>query len=699
MTFRLAPLCLAFLGLAFPSVGAAATMTVSPSSASVPVGDTQQLIATSNPTGPISWSLVLTYWTGCPRRCVPHSTSSSGCGIVSPTSTQSGEPTTYAAPSSPCVFPSGAQGPKLAVVASRGYLSAGAVITIPPIQVSASPNPATVPLSMTQHVTATVANDGTNQGVTWSLQQNGVACSPACGTISPTKTLSGAPATYTAPTTSPVLPVVSVVANSVDDPTKSGSSTQILTTAGGQVICSAGSGSEAMFKGQYAFLLQAFESQYGGFSIAGSLTADGTGKIAGGEENNEYDTGGARVPPIINATESSYAIGPDHRGCLLLAATNGEAEFFLFALGSINSDGIATGGRVIEVNDTTRRGTRATGTIRLQDPSSFVASQLKGDYAFGVVGRTPKVPGTAILGSIALAGNLSFDGISAITTGNFDANLGGAVESNVSSSGSFTCCSANGHGSGQFTTTIPVTTNFAVYMINSCEAFLLVNNDLWGAAGEAIRIPSGTSFAQSSLNGVAVLRETAQSSSGPMVDIATVNADGKTAFALNDNINSGGTFSADSNLLNYGVAPNGRVMTTGGSTPPVIYLYEKNRGFLVGTDPDVTFGILEPQAAGPFTKASFSGAYTFGTEDPSASAVTLESGVVTADGSGSASGTSDQSDPTGLTQNQSLNFMYSFTANGVGNVGNGTTAILISGNKLVFINNTSANPTITVVEK
>jgi hypothetical protein len=50
-------------------------------------------------------------------------------------------------------------------------------------------------------------------------------------------------------------------------------------------------------------------------------------------------------------------------------------------------------------------------------------------------------------------------------------------------------------------------------------------------------------------------------------------------------------------------------------------------------------------------------------------------------------------------QNQSLNLTYSFPANGVGNVGSNTTAILISGNKLVFINNTSANPTITVVEK
>jgi hypothetical protein len=53
----------------------------------------------------------------------------------------------------------------------------------------------------------------------------------------------------------------------------------------------------------------------------------------------------------------------------------------------------------------------------------------------------------------------------------------------------------------------------------------------------------------------------------------------------------------------------------------------------------------------------------------------------------------------GSTQNQSFNFTYSFPTSGVGNVGSGTTAILISGNKLVFINNTSTNPTITVVEK
>ena len=92
-------------GFSLPA-SASYTMTISPSSASVPVGDAQQFIATSDPAGPISWSLEIVYWTGCPRPyCVRHVTSCSGCGTLSPTSTQSGAPTTYTAPSIPVSFP------------------------------------------------------------------------------------------------------------------------------------------------------------------------------------------------------------------------------------------------------------------------------------------------------------------------------------------------------------------------------------------------------------------------------------------------------------------------------------------------------------------------------------------------------------------------------------------------------------------
>ena len=184
-----------------------------------------------------------------------------------------------------------------------------------------------------------------------------------------------------------------------------------------------------------------------------------------------------------------------------------------------------------------------------------------------------------------------------------------------------------------------------------------------------------------------------------MVDIATADYNGTGALTVNDYVNSTGTFATSSTALNYLVAPNGRVTLVGGTAPPVLYLFGKNQGFLVGTDADVTFGFIEPQATGPFGNASFSGAYMLGTENPSASTVTLESGVATADGKESATGTSDQSSSAGLASNQSLNLSFSVSPNGTGSVGSGTTAILISDNKLVFMSNTSANPTITVAEK
>lgn len=701
------------------TVTARIAVSVSPPSATAPSGGTQPFIATviNDPSnGGVSWQVMAKLWCngiatghpncngGPPWVVVPCST----CGTVSPPSTTTGAATTYTAPAH--LAPPGKAGyffgnvQLVATSATNSSASGSAGIKVLPISVSLSPTSANVALSATQQFTAAVTNDATNSGVTWSLTQNGVVCSPGCGTINPTSTASGAAATYTAPATSPTVPIVTVTAASVEDTTNSGSSAAILTTSSGGLPCSAGSGEESLLKGQYALLLQFFASQ-GDLVIAGSITADGTGKITAGEQDIVWAMGGGQVPPTINGTASLYAVGPDHRGCLLLAGTNGETTFLSFALGSINSTSIASKGYVTGLNETTgvptRVGTtRVAGTIRLQDPASFTASQLKGNYAFGVLGRTPKIPGTAVTGSTAMAGTFAADGTSAITSSNFDINAGGALNSDLSSTGSFTCCDSNGRGTLQLSTpTNPPINNFVVYMIGSGNAFLLVNSDTWGAGGEAVAIASGTTFTQASLDGASVLRETAQSSSGPVADLATVAADGKGALTINDNVNNAGTFTSSSTALNFTVTSNGRVAFTGGSTPPVVYLYSANQGFLVGTDADVTFGILEPQTAGPFSDTSFSGAYMFGTENPSASTLTLESGVVTADGKGNATGTVDQSNSTGLTQNQSLNFTYSFPANGLGNIGSGTTAILISGNKLVFINNTSANPTIIVVEK
>src|SRR5438105_9055025 len=90
---RIAGLCLAVLVLVLrgPSVSAAATISISPSLASVPVADIQQFTTTTDPTGPISWSLEITYYTGGPQHGVAHRPAAGGCGSISPTGSETSE--------------------------------------------------------------------------------------------------------------------------------------------------------------------------------------------------------------------------------------------------------------------------------------------------------------------------------------------------------------------------------------------------------------------------------------------------------------------------------------------------------------------------------------------------------------------------------------------------------------------------------
>jgi len=108
----------------------------------------------------------------------------------------------------------------VAALASCGGGSDSDTAPLEPISVAVSGGNETIYPGQTSQVIATVSNDTSNRGVTWS-----VSCSEApCGSVSPTATASGATATYTAP--AGVLPAdltVSIVATSVRDATKNAS--------------------------------------------------------------------------------------------------------------------------------------------------------------------------------------------------------------------------------------------------------------------------------------------------------------------------------------------------------------------------------------------------------------------------------------------------------------------------------------------
>jgi FG-GAP-like repeat len=103
---------------------------------------------------------------------------------------------------------------------------------LPPaaIMVSVSPTSATLMAAQTKQFTATVTNDGTQRGVTWTIAGCTGGAS-VCGSVSPASTASGVPTTYTAPASAPGSGTLQVTATSASDSSKSGSATVTITAA------------------------------------------------------------------------------------------------------------------------------------------------------------------------------------------------------------------------------------------------------------------------------------------------------------------------------------------------------------------------------------------------------------------------------------------------------------------------------------
>ncbi len=189
-------------GQAAPRVALPIILSVSPNSATVQVSETQTFTATviSDPgKDSVAWSV---------------SCSVAPCGTVSPTTTTSGVPTTFTAPSTTPL--EGLNTRVIATSTTDKSKSAWADVSIPGVQVFVTPNSASLQAGGAQQFTATVSNDSTNSGVAWTLTQDGNPCSPACGTISPTSSASASPISYTAPSSPPPSDVaVAITATSV----------------------------------------------------------------------------------------------------------------------------------------------------------------------------------------------------------------------------------------------------------------------------------------------------------------------------------------------------------------------------------------------------------------------------------------------------------------------------------------------------
>jgi dienelactone hydrolase len=157
------------------------------------------------------------------------------CGSVSPLSTPNNGGVTYTAPSTP--VSSDTTVSLIATSVSDATKSGGTAITVLAITVAVTPVSGLIPVGAISSLnattfTATVGNDSSNQGVTWSLTQGAspaAPCTAVCGTLTPT----GTTALYAAPASVPTSASVTLTAISVADATKS--STAVITLTNGTV--------------------------------------------------------------------------------------------------------------------------------------------------------------------------------------------------------------------------------------------------------------------------------------------------------------------------------------------------------------------------------------------------------------------------------------------------------------------------------
>jgi hypothetical protein len=544
---------------------------------------------------------------------------------------------------------------------------------------------------------AAVAVSGGTMPYTWSLTGGALpgwaTLNTSSGAITGTPSATGT-SNFTVTVTDSTLPTHQTLNQSLS-----------ITISGLPPTCyGAPTGNESMLNGQYAFLLQ---GPY--LAFAASFHADGAGNVTGGD----FDiNNGTATDGTINA--SSYTVGLDptsscNLGCVALSLSNGSTTVFRFSLGGLSS-GVFSKGRIIEFDDVTGAGKRASGVLRLQDTTSFSLSHLQPNYAFGVDGWDSKGY------HFASAGSFAVDTSGDISSGFEDMNDGFTASGELTGgTGSINAISTTTGRATMSLTFGGQTTHQAAYIVNADQFFILGTDPLSSVpiySGRAI--VTASSFSQSSLSGNYIIHTTAtwlytceQLSGGvtyyvpcTTVRLWLVNANSG-AFSgtmyfyfpspavMIPSSFSGETYAVD--------ATSGRTtISCADCVAPVFYIAtptattEPISAFSLGPTAYADFGFMEFQPSATYSTSGMAGNYFYGTEDPGDSTVTNEIGVLSVSSGGTVSGSEYDSGDAGL----GITFpsaTLSMGSNGVGSwqfpIGEGcqSTNVAITNGTRVFV--------------
>jgi hypothetical protein len=441
------------------------------------------------------------------------------------------------------------------------------------------------------------------------------------------------------------------------------------TQLGITITSPGGSGDPGALKGNYAFYLNGFNSA-GQWTFAGSFISDGKGSITSGVVDGNSVTG----QPFNTTINGSYSIWNTGLNTITIQGQSWGPVTFAFVLNSNGS------GRIIEYDDTTGYGSRASGVLRKQDPAAFSLSRLNGGWVYGMTGADGSAAHMANVGQFTLAaGNIS--------NGSCDMNDGGdyqtctfigTVSAVDAQTGRAVVTAQSNHG----------TSHEAVYAVSTSELVMESIDLSQGQNGSPMEVGSvlkqSGPFSNASLNGNAVMYfqdvhcGDGLDQSGAAILSFDGNGNGN-SIAMDEDL--AGTITQDSpQLSTYSVQSNGAASffcQNGGC--PTGFLVSQNKGFFVGEGCSSMFVTIEPQTGGPFSNASIAGVYSGGSVAPLDYAnAQNEVDVISADGRTTLTVSGDSDNPgSGIDQWFGALANYNIAANGRGTMPGETGVIYV----------------------
>jgi uncharacterized protein YjdB len=197
--------------------------------------------------------------------------------------------------------------------------------------------------------------------------------------------------------------------------------------------------SGASINGTYIFRLNGFDGDSSeGLGAVGEFAANGKGTISSGVEDvNDAST----ISAHVSLLSSVYSVSSNGRGTLQLTTSSGSTNYAIYMVN-------ATKFYLLQTDAASVSPTVLNGVAEVQTTQTYTAATLKGTYSF-LVERPIVAPAGQVLAQSEFAeiGNLTFDGISALTgdrnhfaiTGSFTINVNG-----VNGRGELNTCPATG---------------------------------------------------------------------------------------------------------------------------------------------------------------------------------------------------------------------------------------------------------------